>query len=87
MLQSIHHWKKLLIGYSGTAPPGYEERMLRLAATFPDQVALDEFAALAVRYLVVLEHRISSELLAAIDAEPRLREVRRFGDTSIWELR
>mgnify|MGYP001198490739 CR=1 FL=1 len=87
MLQSIHHWKKLVIGYSGAAPPGYEERMQRLAAGFPGQAALDELATLDVRYLVVLEKRIFGELLDAIRAEPRLREVQRFGDTSIWELR
>jgi len=87
MLQSIHHWKKLVIGYSGAAPPGYEERMRRLAAGFPGQGALDELATLDVRYLVVLETRIFGELLDAIHAEPRLRQVQRFGDTSIWELR
>ena len=87
MLQSIHHWKKLVIGYSGAAPAGYEERMRRLAASFPGRAALDELAGLDVQYLVVLEKRVFGELLDAIRAEPRLREVQRFGDTSIWELR
>ncbi len=87
MLQSIHHWKRLLVGYSGSAPPGYDERMERLRNTFPAATALDELRTLDVRYVVVLETRAGVQLLNAIESSPRLHLAQRFGDTTIWELR
>ncbi len=86
MLQSIHHWKRLLIGYSGSAPPGYEERMARYATSFAEPAVLDELAQLGVRYLLVLQDRANLSTKRAIEDTPRLREVQRFGNTVIWEL-
>lgn len=86
MLQSIYHWKRLLIGYSGSAPPGYEERMARYATSFAEPAVLDELAELDVRYLLVLQDRANENTQRALEASPRLQQVQRFGNTVIWEL-
>ena len=86
MLESVWHWKKLLIGYSGATPPGYRERMQRLAADFPGPAALDELVRLGVRYAIVAESKLTPALERAIGANPRLRPVRRFGSTAVYRL-
>ncbi len=86
MVQSVHHWKKLLVGYSGSAPPDYEERMRRLRATFPTDVALDELGELGVRFVVVREARIAPAARQAIVDQTRLQFVQEFETGTVWEL-
>jgi hypothetical protein len=86
MVQSVHHWKKLLVGYSGSAPPGYEERMARISAGFPANATLDALRRLDVRYILVLEERVDAATRAAVEGSARLRLVQTFDTTSIWEL-
>ena len=50
--RSIHHWHRLVNGYSGYAPPGYIER-LKVLQSFPSEAALTLLRELRVRWIVV----------------------------------
>jgi len=86
IFNSIHHWKNLLVGYSGFQTKENVERLERLQATFPGDECLDELQELGVKYVIVLEARYGPRQLRTIHDQPRLREVRRFGDTGIYEV-
>jgi hypothetical protein len=86
IFNSVHHWKKLLVGYSGFQTKENVALLERLQASFPDDVCLDELQGLHVRYVIVLEARYGPGHLGAIREQPRLREVRRFGETGIYEI-
>jgi len=84
--QSQFHWKRLLVGYSGWRSIEVAERLGRIHNLFPRRRLLDELAELGVRFIVVLEERVSDERLAAIDSEPRLQLATDLGNVSIWQL-
>jgi hypothetical protein len=54
MYFSTAHWRPLLNGYSGFAPPRYREMLGELQA-FPSQGSLDYLRGRGVRYLLVHE--------------------------------
>ncbi|MGD8331287.1 MAG: hypothetical protein PVJ49_17785, partial [Acidobacteriota bacterium] len=72
VLNSIYHWKRLLVGYSGYQSPENIALLRRVRDTFPSDACLDELAALDVRFVVVLEDRVNERFLAAVRAQPRL---------------
>lgn len=84
--QSIHHWKRLLVGYSGWRPPEVRRRLLRIQRRFPAPAVLDELASLEVRYLVVVERRVPAALLERMRQSPRLLRAADLDGVSIWEL-
>lgn len=86
LLQSVFHWKKLLVGYSGWRSESVRARLERLNATFPQPRALDELAALDVRYLIVLGGRNPPDLEERMLQSGRLTQVRQFDQIAIWEL-
>jgi hypothetical protein len=86
IFNSIHHWKKLLVGYSGFQTKENVALLERLQATFPEDTCLDELQELGVKYVIVLEARYGPGHLSAIREQPGLREVRRFGQTGIYEV-
>ena len=51
-VRSIHHWRRLVNGYSGFLPPNYA-RTLALMETFPDATSIAHLRWLSVDYLVV----------------------------------
>lgn len=54
MVYSTTHWKPLVNGYSGFAPPSYAELLTRLA-DFPDDASVNYLRARGVTYLLVHE--------------------------------
>ena len=77
---SIHHWKKLLVGYSGSQTDDNVRLLSRLAATFPTDDFIDELQELGVRYVIVREDRLGRSALRDLRAQPRLQPARRFGE-------
>ena len=86
IFNSIYHWKKLLVGYSGFQTPENVARLQRLQETFPSDRCLDELEELDVRYVIVLEARLWPEILEKLHTQARLQQVRRFGDIGVYEL-
>ena len=86
VFNSVHHWKKLLVGYSGFQTKENVELLERLQATFPSDECFDELRELGVRYVIVLEARYGRRRARSIREHPRLQEVRRFGETGIYEI-
>jgi len=86
LFNSIHHWKKLLVGYSGFQTDENLRRLERLAATFPTDDFIDELQDLGVRYVIVREDRLGRSRLRALQAQPRLQLVRRFGEIVFYGI-
>lgn len=86
IFNSVHHWKKLLVGYSGFQTAENVERLERLQSSFPSDECLDELQELGVRYVIVLEDRLGRPHIRQIRQQPRLQEVRRFGEKGIYEI-
>jgi len=73
VLNSIYHWKRLLVGYSGYQSPENIALLRRVRDTFPSDACLDELIDLDVRFVVVLEDRVDADFLAAVRAQSRLQ--------------
>ena len=86
VFNSIYHWKKLLVGYSGFQTDDNVRRLERLAATFPAEAFIDELLDLGVRYVIVREDRLGPTHLRDLRAQPRLRLAQRFGETAIYRI-
>jgi len=86
VFNSIYHWKKLLVGYSGFQTDDNIRRLERLAATFPADAFVDELRDLGVRYVIVREDRLGPTHLRDLRAQPRLRLAQRFGETGIYTI-
>ena len=69
---SVYHWKRLLVGYSGYQSPENIDLLRRVRDTFPSDACLDELVELGVRYVVVLRDRVDADLLQAVQTQPRL---------------
>jgi hypothetical protein len=71
-VQSIHHWRRLVNGYSGFLPTSYGNTLADLA-TFPDEASIARLRRLSVDFVVVRRNnfddagyaRIAAALLAA----------------------
>ncbi len=87
MIRSTAHWRPLLVGYSGSEPPGWEERMRRIADGFPGAATLDLLRELEVRWVVVDRARLARDALRDIGTSPGLEPVARFGAREIYRLR
>jgi hypothetical protein len=91
---STYHWKPLVNGYSGYAPPSYVARMWRLV-NFPDGDGFAQLAADRVRYVVVHEgsYKSSGEAgravmaLVSAGAVPLGRYFDGWSTASVFELR
>jgi hypothetical protein len=70
--ESIFHWKRLLVGYSGYQSPANIDLLRSIRDGFPSDACIDDLARLDVRFVIVLEDRVEPALLAAIAAQPRL---------------
>ncbi len=86
LLQSVFHWKKLLVGYSGWRSEAVRARLERLNRTFPQPRSLNELAALGVRYLILVGGRNPPDLEDRMLRTGRLERVRQFDQIAIWEL-
>ncbi len=69
---SIFHWKRLLVGYSGYQSQDNIDLLRRVRDRFPSDVGLDELHDLDVRFIVLLSDRLEPEILEAVSAQPRL---------------
>jgi len=49
---SVYHWKKLVNGYSGFSPVGYESMKVRMVK-FPSETTINEIKSLKVKYIVI----------------------------------
>jgi hypothetical protein len=66
-LQSTHHWRTLVNGYSGFLPTSYA-RTLALMETFPDGPSITHLRGLSVDYVVVRRRYFSSDDYARLCA-------------------
>ncbi|MBI3079640.1 MAG: hypothetical protein HYY85_22040 [Deltaproteobacteria bacterium] len=87
---STFHWKDLLNGYSGYAPPSYLMAQT-LLGSFPSSAALGFLEELGVRYVIIHLNKLSATaretLLAALPRyHSRLRKVRDFGPDQIYAV-
>jgi hypothetical protein len=88
MLNSTHHWRPLVNGYSGLMPASYFERRIDLAM-FPDPDTLDVLRRLGVRYVVVHREEFSGRrenALGLVDGSPGLQRLALEGDISIHRV-
>jgi hypothetical protein len=72
---SVYHWKRLLVGYSGFQTPENVALLRQIRDTFPADACLDELTALDVRFVVLLADRVDPMLLVEVAAQPRLQKV------------
>ncbi len=84
--QSIYHWKRLLVGYSGFQSRENIELLRRVRDRFPTDECLDELNALDVRFVVVLRGRAKPSLLSAVAAQPRLERVLRADGRDMYRV-
>jgi hypothetical protein len=94
MYYSTTHWKPLLNGYSGFAPPSYFELLERMHA-FPSAASIEYLRAREARYLLVHSaYYINGGFeqdIEALQRLPGLRRVAQFrsaahGETDVYEL-
>lgn len=83
---SIHHWKRLIVGYSGYQSPENVALLTRLNAGFPDDTCLDELANLDVRYVIVITGRLEEEQRAALARQDRLQAVKQYDGLVVYRL-
>jgi hypothetical protein len=83
---SIYHWKRLIIGYSGFQSRENVERLRRLNDSFPRPACISELQTLDVRYVIVFPGRMEVEKLRDLEAQTRLQEVERFGGIIVYEI-
>lgn len=83
---SIHHWKKLLVGYSGYQSEENIELIGRLNSTFPQESCLQEMRDLDVKIVLVFETRITDAQREMLQNSPELKEIKRFGDLIAYQL-
>jgi hypothetical protein len=83
---SIHHWKKLLVGYSGFQSKGNIELLKWLNDSFPGDKCLDELSQLDVKYVLVFEKRLTKDKYSLLQGQERLTERKRYGHFTIYEL-
>ncbi len=80
---STFHWMPLINGYSGYYPESYINRLERLS-TMPDAAALESLVGAGVRYVIVhtrlYRPGAANEVIAALTAHSRFRELGRFDD-------
>lgn len=80
---STYHWMPLVNGYSGYYPDSYINRLERLRK-MPDDSALETLVAAGVRYVVIhtglYRPAGANEVIAALAAHSRFRELGRFDD-------
>lgn len=74
MLYSTAHWRNMVNGYSGFAPPGHSE-LFRKLVNFPDEAGLDALEEMGVGYAVL--HR---DLYSGEEWERLGGRLRAFGD-------
>ncbi len=84
---SIHHWKKLLVGYSGYQSQENKERLTRLNRTFPSDECIEELRSLDVRFVIVLENRLTAEQREALRSQAQLVFDRNFNGAMVYRIR
>ncbi|MEZ5419505.1 MAG: hypothetical protein R2708_19480 [Vicinamibacterales bacterium] len=83
---STAHWRPVVNGFGREAPPGHAD-LVRIAAAFP--ASAGTLRDLGVDLVIVHADRYPARALAPIaaaDASPRVRLVRREGDAYLYEL-
>lgn len=83
---SVYHWKRLLVGYSGYQSQQNIDLLRRVRDTFPADACLDELVGLDVRFVVVLADRVPDELLAAVASQPRLQPAWRYDTWRVFRV-
>ena len=86
VFRSIHHWKKLLVGYSGYQSDENVRRLRELNASFPSDESLERLDALGVRFVIARQGRMRPSTTDAIRAQLRLEPVRKFDATWVYRL-
>ncbi len=63
---SYCHWKKMMNGYSGFFPPGWDEFKMKLQQ-FPTKETIDQLRQQGVNYCVINKHKYSGALLTELE--------------------
>jgi len=86
---SIHHWKRLIVGYSGFQSEANKALLRELNQNFPNEWGLTRLAELDTRYVAVFTDRIDqtkqAEILEAVSAG-RLQEAKSYGSLVVYQL-
>lgn len=86
MLYSTYHWKRLLNGYSGYAPPSYA-LMVAIAQQLPSQRAIDLLArSTGVRYVLVHAATLTRQDVHRWRTSRGVRTVAREGTDWLFEI-
>lgn len=86
---SIHHWKDLIVGYSGFQTEENIALQQFINQGFPEPPVLEKLAELNTRYICVFLDRIEEARRMAIDESVRagrLSAVKEFGTMTVYEL-
>ena len=74
LIDATRHWRPMLNGYSGFAPPSFNEHA-RALASFPDRAALAALAQIGVTHVFIQIDRYTAEQQAAMEAAPELTRI------------
>lgn len=89
MYYSAYHWKRLVNGYSGYAPPAYYA-VKEAVKYFPDDTSKGMLEDIGVKYVIIHGGLLGKERLEGIrdksDADSGLRFIVRFGEDYVYEL-
>jgi hypothetical protein len=85
--QSMRHWQRTPVGYSGFFPPRYEE-LLRWLSDFPRPKVVQFLRALGVQWVVLHRDRLPEEQRVAIEGaiQELPWETQAFGDIAVVQL-
>jgi hypothetical protein len=88
---SYCHWKKMMNGYSGFFPPGWDEFKMKLQH-FPTKEIIDQLRRQGVNYCVIHKRKYSGDRLAALekglsDFSDELELVQQWEGEAVYRLR
>lgn len=82
-LRSIHHWQRLVNGYSAFAPKAYVQ-LINDLPDFPQRHVIAALREIGVKYIVVHREYFQAtdfdRFMQAVEVSTRVRPVRTFGD-------
>ena len=87
---STFHWRRMVNGYSGFLPPGYQE-LVSETLEFPDERSLGRITEIGVNYVILHREMFDREQRARVENDLRefsaqLLPIREFGDVLVLKV-